>query len=81
MRDVKSYKPVIKNVKLKDFDLKAGDLVFGKQKIGGQSDKTKKWRVIAVYPHIFVCQMLGGKYNLVQAFDKVAYQIGEVTRT
>ena len=72
--------------KLKQFDLRVGDTVIAKDRdkitdLQGDKRPTPKsrYRVIAIYKHIFVAQKIRGSKRQI-GFSKVDYRIGEVEK-
>lgn len=64
------------NHELKEFDLKIGDIVIGKDK---STVESCRWEVIGIYQNLFRCKKANG-YPIKQSFVKTEYMIGEVRK-
>lgn len=64
-----------KVVKLKDFDLLIGDVVFAEDEIIGERCS---WEVIGIYPSIFQVKRLNSDYK--RSYRKVDYQLGNIKK-
>lgn len=65
----RDYYEKTKQAELKPFDLKPGDIITAFDNV---LDNTAKFKVIAIYPHIFSAERLDN--GLVRQFQKKDYQ-------